>query len=241
MSVSSKRYYDPSMQHYIADGVMGLSDERAAVQFLDDFLGDTLSADHFAVDASTGASVAISETPNGVVRFATDTDDDDHATLVGALNLKLNTPGWLEVRLRQVTAATLRAVEVGLSDAKSEANGLAFASPNTPTAVATDAVVFGYNTDEDAHWHLLSVNNGMAQTTGLAAAHDAAADTWQVLRLEWDAAANVTFYLDRARVGAHAAAVRTTIPLCVWITLKSLSGAAKAMDVDYVAYAYDRA
>lgn len=238
MSAVTQRYYDPSTGAYIASGIDGLYNERAAVQHFDDFLGDTLNADLYATDLATGATIAIEEQQNGAIRFTLDTDDDDHATLAGALNLKANTAGWLEVRLKQVTAATLRAVEVGISDAKSETNGLAFSALATPAAVADDAAVFAYNTDDDTAWYLASVKGGgTPQATRL---DETPSTDWQTLRLEWTAGGAVSFFIDGERVGTHENAVTTTVAMGVWITLKSLSGAAKSMDVDYIAYAYNR-
>ena len=217
------------------------SGSREYVGFFDDFLGDAVDA-RWDDDLATGATIAIQAAQNGTIRFSTDTDDNDHATLALGLH-------WLvskgltvfEARLASVTAITLRAIEIGLSDAVSETAGLAFSSHDaTPVDVATNAALFAINSDESvATWSLLSVN------AGTPARDDSAitpvAGTFQGFKIVIDEFGNVDFYIDSdgdeadyQLVGSHALGVAPTAVLTPWISLKSLSAAAKSIDVDYV-------
>lgn len=204
----------------------------------DDFLGDVLT-DEWAADLSTGATIAVNAQTGGAIRFATDTDDDDHATLALGLHWLVSN-GWtfFEARVKSVTAITLRGIEVGLSDAVSETNGLAFSDHSAAgvTAVADDAVIFGYDTDASmTTWASNSVNGGgTPQATDL---DDAPGTSWQSLAIAVNADGDAFFYVDGVLVDTHASAVATTAVLTPWISLKSLSGAIKSIDVDYVAIA----
>ena len=210
----------------------GFPTER--VSYADDFLGD-LIADEWAADISTGATVAINSQAGGAVRLTTDTDDDDHATL--ALSLSW-TPGNGEIvfsaRVKSVTATTVRAIEIGVSDALSETNGLAFSDHATPTAVANDAVIFGFDTDASmTTWAANSVKAAgtpqVTLTTGLAPS-----TTYQKLTIRISALGAARFYINNVLVATHANAVATTALLTPWFSLKSLSGAAKSIDADYI-------
>lgn len=205
------------------------------VGFFDDFLGDAIDS-RWDEDLATGATIAVNSQAGGVIRFSTDTDDDDHATLALGLHWLVSRGlTFFEARVTSVSALTLRAIEVGVSDAVSESNGLAFSSHDaTPVAVATNAAVFGYNTDESmTAWSALSVNaGGTPQYTNTGTA--LVAGTFQRLGLLIDAAGNVRFYINGELVATHDLGVATTSLFTPWITLKSLSGAIKSIDVDYV-------
>lgn len=217
------------------------SGSREYVGFFDDFLGDAVDT-RWDEDLSTGSTVAIQAAQNGTIRLSTDTTDDDHTTVALGLH-------WLvskgltvfEARLANVSAITLRAVEIGLSDAVSETLGLAFSSHDaTPVDVAANAAAFAINSDESvATWSLLSVNAGTPARDDSAIAPTA--DTFQGFKIVIDEFGNVEFYIDSdgdeedyQLVGSHALGVAPTAVLTPWITLKSLSAAAKSIDVDYV-------
>lgn len=208
---------------------------------VDHFLGAAVNT-RWATDLSTGATVAINDQETGVVRLSTDDTDDDHATLALGLHF-LVSKGWtfFEARIKSVTAITARALEFGLSDALSETNGLAFSSHDaTPVDVATDAAVFGYNTDESmTTFSALSVKaGGTPQYTLLAGAPSTSFIKLGVLI---DSAGNAYFYVNGVLVATHLLAVATTALLTPWITLKSLSGAIKEIDVDYIVIAGEAA
>ena len=204
------------------------------IGFFDDFFGDLL-ADEWAPNLSTGATAAINAQTPGVVRLSTDTDDDDFATLALGLHWTVGN-GWtfFESRVKCVSATTLRAVEIGLSDALSETNGLAFSNHSVASVadVATDAVIFGYDTDASmTAWAANTVKNGTQQAANTSVAPST---SWQKFLIAVDSAGTAYFYIDGTLVATISDAVSTTAVLTPWISLKSLSGAIKSIDVDYV-------
>lgn len=227
-------------QTYWQDELAGIA--TGSPQWLgkfDHFEGDSLKAE-WATNLSTGATIAPTSptVAGGAIAFATDTDDDDFATLALGLHwLVSNGDIWFETRVKNMSAITLRAVEIGLSDALSETNGLAFSSHDaTPTAVATDAAIFGYNTDDSmTTWSCLSVNGGgTPQYTTASSTYAPVAGTWQKFAVNLTSAGVATFLINDVVIATHSAAVATTGLLTPWISLKSLSGAIKTIQCDYV-------
>ncbi len=208
--------------------------------WFDDFLGDTVNAT-WQTNLSTGATAAINAQTPGVVRLTTDTDDNDFATLALGLNFTVS-KGWtfFEARVASVTAITLRAIEVGLSDALSETAGLAFSNHSAAGVVdvADNAAIFGYDTDASmTAWAVNTVNAGTPAATALTAAPGT---TFQKLGIAVNSDGDAYFFVDGTLVATHLLAVATTAILTPWISLVSLSGATKSIDIDYVAVAGTR-
>lgn len=204
--------------------------------FGEDFEGAAIST-KIATNLSTGATFAINSQLGGVARLSLDTDDDDFGTVAVALNYSpVNGTLIFSARVKCVSAITLRDVEIGISDALSETGGLAFSSVSTPTAVATDAAVLAINSDESvAVWTALSVKNGgtpQKTTTTVAPV----ADTWQEFKLVVDQQGNVGFYINGTLVATHLLAITSSaaVRLTPWISMKSLSGAIKTLDIDFL-------
>lgn len=211
-------------------GTVGSADR---VGYFDDFLGAAVST-RWATDLSTGATIAINSQVGGAIRFSTDTDDDDHATLALGLNFKVGSGIlWFGARVKAVSAITLRAIEVGISDALSETNGLAFSNHSVGGVVdvATDAVMFGYDTDASmTKWAANAVKAGTPQAadTGVAPS-----TSYQNLEIIVDVDGNADFYIDGTLVASLTAALTVDTLVTPWISLKSLSGAIKSIDVDF--------
>jgi hypothetical protein len=212
-----------------------LSENPAYATFFDHFLGDSLK-NQWATDVSTGATIAIvGGQAGGVIAFTTDADDNDHATLGLGLNYLVSN-GWIffEARVRNVTASTARAVEIGLSDALSETAGLAFSNHSVAgvTDVADNAVIFGYDTDASmTAWAANWANAGTpgALNTGVAVDHT----TWHKFAIAVNSAGDAFWYIDGVLVASRASAIATTALLTPWVSLKSLSAAAKTVQCDY--------
>ena len=202
------------------------------IGFFDHFLGDSMDG-RWATDLSTGAAAAIVAARTGTLQLSTDTDDTDHATLALGLHW-LVSRGFtvFEARVACNTAVTLRAVEIGVSDAVSETNGLAFSSHDaTPVDVATNAAIFAINSAESVTaWSLLSVNAGgtpQRSTTTLTPV----AGTFEKFKIVINAAGDVRFYINDVFLAEHELALATTALLTPWLSLVSLSGAIKLLDV----------
>lgn len=212
-----------------------IANNPAYVTQFDHFNGGTLST-QWLTNLSTGATIAINAQLGGAIRFSTDTDDNDFATLTGQLNWQVQA-GWtyFVAKVKSNTAITVRAIEVGISDAVSETNGLAFSNHAVGgvTAVADDAVIFGYDTDASmTTWAVNTVNAAGTPTatdTGVAPTL-----TYQTFEIVVDADGNAWFYLDGDFVTLVETAIATTATVTAWVSLKSLSGAIKTIDADYV-------
>jgi len=206
------------------------------VGYFDDFLGDTMKAE-WATDLSTSSTATLNQQAAGAIRLTTHTDDNANATLCLGLHWLVSSgPIIFRARVKQITAITLRGVEIGLSDALSETNGQAFTSHTTPTAVADDAALFGFNHDDTSViFSAVSVNGGgTEQGDDLTAAPSTAYSDFSIVI---DAAGNAYFYTGQTPtlVATHALAVATTALLTPWISITNLTAtSARAMDVDYV-------
>lgn len=211
------------------------------VTWFDDFFGDTLNGT-WQPTLSTGATIAVNSQVGGAIRFTTDTDDDDFAYLTLGLHWQVsNGPIVFGARVKTVTNALVRAIEVGLSDALTETNGLAFSDHSVAgvTAVATDAVIFGYDTDASmTNW---AVNNVNADTEAAVDSGVAPSTSYQELIIVVMPDGTAFFYINGELISRVADAIATTAVLTPWISLKSLSGAAKSIDVDFVGVACPRA
>jgi len=215
-------------------GVAANSGAEGYVGFWDDFLGD-LIVDEWAANLSSSSTAAINAQTPGVARLTTHTDDNANATLVLGLHWLVSN-GWtvFKARVKNVTAITARAVEIGLSDALSDANGQAFTSHDeTPVAVATNAALFGFNADDSmTTFSACSVNADVAAVT-VSAGTPAATYTKYEIRIS--AAGTAYFFVNNVRVATHALAVATTAVLTPWISVTNLTAAtARSIDVDYV-------
>lgn len=223
--------------------VLANAGNTLAVGIFDDFLGDAVLSP-WAENLSVGATAAINSQAGGAIRLSTDTDDDDFATLALSLSwLVSNGLTVFNARVRCNTAITLRAVEIGVSDALSETAGLAFSSHDaTVVAVADDAAIFAINSDESittwscltarANTNVLRTNSAVTPTAGV----------YQKFTIAIRSDGSVFFLINDALVGSHPAnSIATTALLTPWISLKSLSAAAKTIDADYIGMFGERA
>ncbi len=207
------------------------------VGYFVDFVGDTDDAT-LVKTIGSGGSVALSTTTaGGTLTIATGATDDTAVTIaLGTHWLVSNGLTFFEARIKSVTAITLRAIEVGLSDATTETNGLAFSNHAVGAVadVADNAAVFGYDTDASmTDW---AINTVKAGTPAAVALDPSAAPSlsYQTLGIVVQADGDAWFYLDGVEVGHVENAVATTALLTPWVTLKTLSAADKSIIVDYV-------
>lgn len=214
--------------------VLGNAGGPGSIGFFDDFLGDTFKAE-LAIDLAASSTAALNQQAAGVMRLTTNAVGDAHATLALGLHwLVSNGPTIFRARIKHVTAITARMVEIGLSDALTEANGQAFTSHDaTPVAVADDAAIFGFNTvDSMTQYSALSVNGG--GTPQVTEDVETPALTYSDLMIIVDRAGNAYFYegLEPVLVATHLLAVATTALLTPWISITASTTTAVVVDVD---------
>lgn len=198
----------------------------------DDFLGATLSTKWaVAVSASTTASIS-SQAREGKLSLVADATINHFADVALGLHfLVSNGYTFFETRIKNTSAITARIIEVGFNDALAPAAGLAFSNHTTPTAVSTNAAIFGYASTENALWKLNTVNAGTAAKTVLTAAPST---SYQKLSVIIEPTGTAHFYVDDVSVADVTSAVATSALLTPWIALKTTAGTAATIDVDYI-------
>lgn len=120
------------------------------VHFFDDFLGDTINLDNYALANSGGTSAAdfaVVAGSGGRIRGDTGTDDNGSLSLIGPLIWYGDNNAGLEMRVKTdiVTGFNL---EVGFIDAVPAANAGGINDEDTPTFNAADCALFAIDTDE---------------------------------------------------------------------------------------------
>lgn len=204
----------------------------------EDFLGPAVDTTNDIVVGETGAggTQTFNAQANGALRIVTDATDDNNGAAGGALIWKANSGGPLifEARVASVTAITLRAYYVGLTDTLVSSIEMPFELATTVlTSTATDAVGFVYDTDAtNAYWHCVGVKadvDGTMVNTGIA---PATAGTYQTLRVVVDSDGNAEFFIDSKYVGSVANAVTASVAQCAAFVVESRSAAAKTADID---------
>lgn len=123
------------------------------VHFFDDFLGDTINLDNYAVANGGGAGVAsfaINVQSGGVIRATTGTAND--ATASASLIMPLNWYGdkncGMEVRWKLETSVAAYKVEIGFADAVPSSNTGVVNDEDTPTGYGADFAIMSIDTSE---------------------------------------------------------------------------------------------
>lgn len=215
------------------------SGEQAA--FFDHFFGNVGGADvpaPWSEDAGSTGTVLPEGTAGeagGQAELTTAATTDDHITLaLGAHWVVGSGDGWLffeaSVQVDQLTETIL---EVGLSDALSETNGLAFSDHTVAgvTDVATDALIFAFDTDAGANWLINAVNDGAPQAVD---SEVAATTDFVTLTIEVSPDGDAYFYVNGNLVAEVEEAVAVDAALTPWLSLVALEDSAKTASVDYV-------
>lgn len=213
-------------------------------QLLDDFLGDTLHADFWATNVSAGATAfAVNVQREGVIRGATGATDDEKSEIAGEI-IWLPSQGLVFEARVKISAITTVAVNVGLSDAKSEGASLIATTLSgiTLTTTASNGVFWLFDTDAtNDNWHAAGVKADVDTAIANSAIAPVAA-TYDRLRIEVDTSGNaVAKILDDAqphvvRYQTYLAnAVTAGTLLAPYIAVQARAAtASRDLDVDYV-------
>lgn len=195
--------------------------------------GSSTAPAPFVADAGSTGVYAQQSGLGGVGRITTAATNDDWVTLATGTDYNsANGTLFFEARVKLV-ATTLVALEVGLSDAVSEAAGTAFSDHSVAgvTDVASDAVIFAYDTDAGANWLVNTVKAGTPQAydSSIAASTD-----WVTLKLMVNTSGDATFYIDDTFVTTITDAVTPASLLTAWVSVIARTAGAKSADIDYV-------
>lgn len=214
------------------------------VAFFDHFFGNVgasaLPAPWVEDAADLGAALPLGATgsQSGLLGLTTDTSSGDNITIALGTHWKIS-DGWLFFETNVALGQTATTVfEVGLSDALNENGGLAFSDHTVAgvTDVAANAVVFAYDSAAGANWLVNTSNAGTPQAVNTGVAASTSRIT---LRIEVNATGDAWFYVNNNLVATVDGAIATTALVGPWLSLVTLTTAAKTANVDYVSVVGD--
>lgn len=222
---------------------------RDAVVFFDDFLGDTINLDNYAVANSGGTSAAdfaLVAAVNGTIQGDTGTSDNGSISLIGPAIWKGDNNAGMEIRFK-MDAVTDVHWEVGFINGVPGSNTGGINDIDTPTVYMTDGAVVGMDTDQTLKT-MAFVTEGSTTgqdptKTNLGTLAPAAA-TYMTVRIQLKgnhAAAwvNGTLYATHASdADGH---VEGGTLLAPWVYVQTRSTTPKFFDVDYLRIWADRA
>lgn len=198
--------------------------------------GTTLPSSISTDIASTGTVTRA----NSTLVHTTAATLNDHVTSAIASNW-VTGYDWLYFDARVgTTAYTNVIIEVGLSDALSETGGVAFSDHTLAgvTDVATNALVFSFDTGGDATFNLCSVNAGTpsAISTGVTPANNFFYKFGLAISPDLDA----HVFVNDEYLTTVTNAVATGAFLGLWFSVKALVAGAKTVALDYAGISQNR-
>jgi hypothetical protein len=192
------------------------------------------------VCVNEGTMVAVSDEPNGVWTFNTDTADNDNFALFCGPFRAADGGVVMEARLK-VAAITTSALFVGFTetlDATTPVMPAEFATA-TMTYNGTGAIV-GLQWDADGttnDWRAVFGDGGAvksnADANGTRAYEAAVNDEWDVIKVEVSADAVARVWLNGRVIKEITSAVTTTDLLFPVVMVENRSGASNALEIDY--------
>ena len=226
--------------------------------FFDDFNGDTINLDNWAL-ANSGGTGAVNFAKQvgrgGWVRGESGTTDDGSISMIGPLEWYGDANVYAECRVK-IDAITGLDFEFGLIDAVPSSNGAGVTDEDTPTAAFADGAVISIDTDEtyqklgyytkgstanqgikrtSASGSYAHPLNGASVTSGVPDAAE-----WVTYGIALRGDYSYTFWINGNAI-AHAAPasaghIEGGIALALWFYCRTRNTTTKTPDIDY-AYA----
>jgi hypothetical protein len=213
---------------------------QSMVYFEDDFLVDTLNGDYWAESVGNGGvTLTLAAAANGTATTAVNATDNDVAEIYGPALYYARQACVFECRLK-VNAITTVSFAAGFANAASATNDKIVFDATTDTLTAgtniTDAAVFLFDTDATTdRWFAAAINaSGTPQGGVMATGIVPAADTYEVLKVAFNAAGDAGFYRNGVCVYSIPLAVAPTVALRPYFALKGCATTARLLTVDYV-------
>ena len=213
------------------------------VFFFDDFLGDTINLDNYALANSGGAGAAnfaIQVLRSGVIRSATGTTDDGSLSLIGPAIWYGDANCGMEIRFKY-DVVTGYNTEVGFAAAVPGSNASAVTDIDTPTVLDETAVL---QIDTDQTLTTLAFATGGTSFTDTATTVTGTtvltAATYAIVRIQLIgnmAACWINGYREAVHSGDK---VEGGNPLALWVYSRTRNTTTKLLDIDYVAMWQDR-
>lgn len=230
-------------RHFLAAGAF-----QSEVFDFDDFWGDTINLDLYAVANGGGAAVASFATnvaEDGTIRATTGTAGNDtaSASIIGPTIYK-GDRNILFIARFKISAITEVRAEIGLIDVvpgstKSAINSLV--TPTVNTAVVDTALyVFDHTGSTTTSGFYTAGSSFTAQKT-VGTTYALAADTYAVIAIELSPSNSANFFFNGVKAGAgHDNAVEGGDAVAFWARVSASNGTSKTMDIDYRAILKDR-
>lgn len=211
--------------------------------YADDFLGDTINLDYWALANSGGAGAAnfaINVQQNGAIRGTTGTTDNGSLSAVGPLIYSGDKNCGIEVRFKSDVVTNLN-FEVGFIDAVPGADAGGITDIDTPALGATDAALLSMDTDQTLT-AMAFVTKGTAiaaqktNTTGVTAP---TAATYLTARIELRTNA-AKCWINGVAEASHDVAIEGGTAIAPWIYVRTRDTTTHLFDIDYVMVWQDR-
>lgn len=231
---------------------------RDVVHFFDDFNGDAINLDNYAVANGGGAAVASFATNvqrSGVIRATTGTANDAtaSASLIMPLNWYGDANAGMEVRWKLETSVAAYKVEVGFIDAVPASNTGGVNDEDTPTFYAADSAIMSVDTAETFTTPGFYTNGStsgqpdsrtsMAGIPGLTTGVTPIISTYITTRIQL-LGNNAFCWMNGRLVASHNTDadghVEGGVALAPWFYVAANSATSKSMDVDYLRVWADR-
>lgn len=228
------------------------------IYFFDDFLGDAINLDNYAVANGGGAAVAsfaINVQRGGVIRATTGTANDDtaSASLIMPLNWYGDANAGMEVRFKLETSVVAYKVEVGFIDAVPASNAGGVTDEDTPTAAFADGAIMSIDTSETFttpgfYTDGSTADQGIKRTSlaaipGLTNGVTPIISTYMTVRVQLVGNKAYCFFNGKL-VASHdddaEGNLEGGVALAPWIYVAAKSATSKSLDLDYIECWQDR-
>lgn len=233
---------------------------RSVIHQFDDFTGDTINLDLYAVANGGGASAAsfaISLAEDGMIRATTGTANDAtaSASLIGPLNWYGDRNCGIEIRAKASAVASVK-LEFGFIDGVPSSNAPGVTDEDTPTAAFADGAVISLDSSETSTVLQFTTKGSTAsqdiQATVLSSTNRVPNFTsgttpvlaeWFTVRVE--IIGNMAYAWANGKLFAShdtqaAGAVEGGVALAPWIYVGANSATSRTLDVDYIRVWKDR-
>lgn len=228
---------------------------------IDDFDGDTINLDYYALANSGAAGAAnfaiavAASTGTGAVRATTSTNTDNASvSLIGPLIYKGDNHAGMWARFRAADVTSLN-FEVGFIDAVPGSNGSGVSDVDTPAATMADGALVQMDTDQtDTGLDFVTVGSTANQTvkaTSLSGVTPVNAVWMDVVvqlvgndaycTLRTDSGDGTTMgvaramHNDESATGNTAGYVEGGVALAPWVYVRSRAAASRTFDIDAIA------
>lgn len=218
---------------------------RDSVLFVDDFLGDTINLDNYAVANSGGsgaADFAVNVQRDGVIQGATGTTDNGSISLITPLIYYGDANCGMEARFK-CDVVTGYNFEVGFIDAVPGSDAGAISDIDTPAANATDCAVLTIDTDQTLTTLAFATAGSTFTTTKTVPTGpitNLAAATYATVRIQL-AGNTAHCWVNGKKIATHNGnKVEGGNALALWVYVRTRNTTAKVFALDYLAAWQDR-